>query len=130
MARQFDLIRPGGVLVVSDHVTDPDPTLANAHNALERLRDKTHTRNLTQGALVDLFASAGLEQVRAVEEPFTLDFDEWFDRGTPAAPKAEVRQALLDSPGPRGFRAEEGPDGRVTIHGWRAIVRGVKPAKG
>jgi SAM-dependent methyltransferase len=126
--RQVDLIRPGGIVVLSDHTTDPDPTLAGLHNDLERLRDRTHTRNLAPGTIVDLFASAGLGEIRLVEEGFTLDFDEWFDRGTPDASKAEVRSKLLGSPPIRGFRAVLEPSGQVTIHCWRTIVRGRKPA--
>ncbi len=118
-------------MVLSDHVADPDPSLADRHNAIERLRDRTHTRNLSSGAIVDLFASAGLGAIRSTEEAFTLDFDEWFDRGTPASTKAGGSQP--DPPNlrsARGFRAVEEGDGRVTIHCWRAIVRGVKPADG
>ena len=125
--RQAELIRPGGILVLSDHTTDPDPALAARHNAIERLRDRTHASNLSAGAIVDLFASAGIESIRSIEEPFTLDFDEWFDRGTPLAPKDEVRARVLAGPHARGFRGVEGDGGRVTIHCWRAIVRGVVP---
>ena len=124
--RQVELLRPGGVVVLSDHSTDPESLVADEHNAIERLRDKTHTRNLSPGAIVDLLASAGLEAIRLGEEDFTLDFDEWFDRGTPAASKVDVRRQILGATQPRGFRAVEGADGRVTIHCWRAIVRGMK----
>jgi SAM-dependent methyltransferase len=127
LRRQVELIRPGGVVVLSDHVTDPDPRIGDEHNAIERLRDRTHTANLSAGAIVDLFAASGLGAIRFSEEAFTLDFDEWFDRGTPAAPKEEVRDRFLKSNPARGFRAVAGGDGRVTIHCWRAIVRGVKP---
>ena len=127
LRRQADLVRPGGLVVLSDHTTDPDPSSAESHNAIERLRDRTHTRNLTPGEIVDLFASVGLGEIRLVEEAFTLDFDEWFDRGTPDAPKAEVRSGLLRSPSARGFRAVLEDSGRVTIHSWRSIVRGRKP---
>jgi SAM-dependent methyltransferase len=125
--RQVELIRPGGLVVLSDHLTDPDPSLADDHNAIERLRDHTHTRNLSPGAIVDLFASAGLEAIRFSEEAFTLDFDEWFDRGTPAASKLEVRDLMLKVKPARGFRAIEDAGGQVTIQCWRTIVRGVKP---
>ena len=54
LLRQLELIRPGGVLVLCDHTTDPDPSLADLHNAIDRLRDRTHTRNLTPGAIVHL----------------------------------------------------------------------------
>jgi 2-polyprenyl-3-methyl-5-hydroxy-6-metoxy-1,4-benzoquinol methylase len=127
LGRQVELIRPGGLVVVSDHVTDPDLSIADEHNALERLRDKTHTKNLSPGAIVDLMASTGLGAIRLSEEAFTLDFDEWFDRGTPLAPKIEVRQRILGMSPVRGFRAVLESDERVTIHCWRAIVRGVKP---
>jgi SAM-dependent methyltransferase len=129
LRRQVDLLRPRGLLVVSDHLTDPEASRADEHNAIERLRDRTHTRNLSPGSLVDQFALVGLECIRLSEEAFTLDFDEWFDRGTPAAPKQVVRNRLLEAGPIRGFHAVAEVDGRVTIHCWRAIVRGVKPGE-
>lgn len=54
-----------------------------------------------------------------------LDFDEWFDRGTPQAPKEEVRGKLLSGRA-RGFEPEPRPDGRIAILVVRALVRGVK----
>ena len=112
--------------MVSDHVTDPDRVIAEHHSAIEIARDRTHTRNLTGGELVDLFASAGLTQITYIEETFVLDFDEWFDRGTPADSKPNVRARLLDGPPIRSFHARELPDGSVRINGLRAIVRGIK----
>ena len=35
-ARQVHLMRPGGTLVISDHLTDPLPELAGHHEAIER----------------------------------------------------------------------------------------------
>ncbi len=125
--RQGSLVKPGGLLIVNDHATDPDPSLADAHERLERDRDRTHTRNLTSGALADLLASAGLVEIRLFEEVFTLDFDEWFDRGTPAAPKDSVRGRLLNGPAIRGFRPTLLDDGSVRIDCVRALVRGVRP---
>jgi SAM-dependent methyltransferase len=128
IARQVELLRPDGILVLSDHTTDPDPERAALHLELEVGRDRTHTRNHTPGELLDLFASAGLVGLRLVEEAFTLDFDEWFDRGTPAATKSSVRERLVAGPPIRGFRAAPLADGSVRIYGERAIVRGIKPA--
>ena len=132
--RQVELLRPRGVLVVSDHVADPDRAIAEHHAAIEVARDRTHTRNLTGGELVDLLASAGLTQVRYIEESFTLDFDEWFDRGTPADSKANVRARLLEGPAIRSFAAHELPDGSVRIDGLRkrpgnqdVAARGAEP---
>ncbi len=128
LARQVELVRPGGLVVLSDHLTDADPVLAAEHQAVEQLRDRTHTRNLSAGAIVDLMAASGLVEIRFWEESFSLDFDEWFDRGTPLAPKAEVRQRILAAPTARGFRAIPRLDDGLTLECWRAIVRGVKPS--
>ncbi len=128
--RQAELLRPGGVLVACDHTTDPEPARRDWHQRIERARDHTHTRNPTPGELVDLLAAAGLTELRLVEEPLVLDFDEWFDRGTPAEDKATARQWLLSGSSARGFRPSPQPDGRVRIDGWLAIVRGIKAASG
>jgi 2-polyprenyl-3-methyl-5-hydroxy-6-metoxy-1,4-benzoquinol methylase len=128
--RQASLLRPGGVLVLCDHVTDTDPAKAAHHEAIERARDRTHTVNLTGGRLVDLLASAGLDTIELTEESFILDFDEWFDRGTPQASKETVRAMLLEGPIIRSFRPALQPEGAVRITGIRATVRGVKPIGG
>jgi 2-polyprenyl-3-methyl-5-hydroxy-6-metoxy-1,4-benzoquinol methylase len=124
--RQVELLRPGGVLVLCDHTTDPDAEAARHHQELERARDRTHTANLTPGALVDLLFRAGLVELRLIEEAFTLDFDEWFDRGTPADTKEDVRARLLSGPIASGFAPALLPGG-VRIDCRRSIVRGVKP---
>jgi 2-polyprenyl-3-methyl-5-hydroxy-6-metoxy-1,4-benzoquinol methylase len=124
--RQVELLRPGGVLVLSDHTTDTDAAAAEQHRDIEWRRDHTHTCSLTPGALVDLLLRAGLSAVRHIEEPFVLDFDEWFDRGTPADSKENVRKPLLAGPNGRGFFPTALPDGTVRIDCWRSIARGVK----
>ena len=127
LGRALDLLRPGGVLVVCDHLTDPDPGRADHHERLERARDRSHTRSRTGGQIVDLFAAAGLSGITMIEEPYDLDFDEWFDRGSPDATKDEVRAALLNGPPVRGFTPNVRDDASIRILGIRAIVRGVKP---
>jgi SAM-dependent methyltransferase len=127
LRRQAELLRTGGILFVSDHTTDPDPAAAAWHQELEAARDRTHTRNPTAGQLADLLAAAGAGDIRLSEESFTLDFDEWFDRGTPSADKEEVRRRLVAGPGARSFRPEPLPGGAVRIYCWRAFARGVKP---
>jgi SAM-dependent methyltransferase len=126
--RVGEICRPGGIVVICDHTTDPNPKHAAWHNKIERLRDKTHTYCLTPGAIVDLMANVGLDDIRAREEAFALDFDEWFDRGTPAAPKDEVKAELLTGPGARGFRPVGRADGTVQIHGTWIVARGCVPA--
>jgi SAM-dependent methyltransferase len=122
---QAALVRPGGVVVASDVTGDTDPDLQAWMQQVERLRDRTHTRNLPPGELLDLFARAGLVELRLVEEEVVLDFDEWFDRGTPVAPKAEVR-ALVLARRARAFPPEAAPGGAVRIRCRRALLRGVR----
>jgi SAM-dependent methyltransferase len=124
--RQVDLIRAGGRLVLSDHLADPDPDKARHHEHLERARDRTHTANLTGGQMVDLLAASGLVNLRMVEESFMLDFDEWFDRGTPQDTKENVRATVLRGPSSRGFAPALQPDGSIRIDCWRAIASGEK----
>ncbi len=122
---QAQRLRPGGAVIVSDHTSDPDPARALWHQKIERARDKTHTRSLTSAEFVDVFVRAGLRQVRLAEEEFDLDFDEWFDRGTPALSKAEVR-ALVEAGTARGFTPRKRPDGGISVTNVRALVRGTR----
>ena len=126
VSRQVALLRPGGVLVVCDHLTDPDAGRADLHERIERARDRSHTRSLTGGQIVNLFAAAGLSEIRLVEESYDLDFDEWFDRGSPDDTKENVRAVLLDGPQVRGFAPTLLVDGSIRIESIRAILRGVK----
>ncbi len=56
--------------------------------------------------LLDLLGTAGLVELRHAEEPFDLDFDEWFDRGLTPEPLA---------------------GGRIAVHSWRSLVAGRRP---
>ena len=118
-------LREGGVLVACDHAADADPSAAAWHQEIERARDRTHVRNLTSGELVDLLARVGMRRLELSEEEFELDFDEWFDRGTPAAGKAQVRQRLLAGRA-RGFAPRPTSDGRISIRCVRSLARGVR----
>lgn len=122
---QVSRVRPGGAVVVCDHVTDPDPAAALWHQQIERARDRSHVTNLTPGGLVDALAAAGLWGIEMVEEDLLLDFDEWFDRGTPALPKADVRQRVLEGRA-RGFEPEPRADGGITIRCVRVMARGTR----
>ena len=115
--RQAELLRPGGVLALCDHPTDPHRARADWHQRIECARDRTHTRNPTPGEMVDLLAAAGLTELRLVEDPLVLDFDEWFDRGTPAEDKATVREWLLSGPSARLSSRASG--------GWPGSHRGL-----
>jgi hypothetical protein len=69
-------------------------------------------------------------EIRLLEESYTLDFDEWSDRGSPIDSKENVRDALLAGPRVRGFTPTVQSDGTIRIAGIRAVVRGLKPGEG
>jgi len=125
LAAQVARLRKGAALVACDQVTDPDAAAAQWHQEIERARDRTHVRNLTSGELADALARAGLAGVRLEEDEFTLDFDEWFDRGTPAADKPEVRKRVLLRSA-RGFTVRIQDDRRISIRCLRVLARGVR----
>jgi SAM-dependent methyltransferase len=125
VARQASLVRPGGIVLAFDLTADPDPVGQAWAHAIERDRDRTHVRTLTPGELLDLLGRAGLGDLRIAEEHILLDYDEWFDRGTPSAPKDGVRKRLLQRRA-RGFVPRARADGGVDIAVTRAMVRGVK----
>ncbi len=129
VAAQVAALRPGGVLVLADHLADPEPDLAEWHVRLERMRDRSHAANLSGGALLDLLAGAGLEGLRYEEHRIATDFDEWFDRGTPAVSKEECRDWLMRPEGARSraWRVVPEPDGALGLRGIVAFCRGVVP---
>jgi SAM-dependent methyltransferase len=118
-------LRQGGVLVACDHVADADPDAAAWHQEIERARDRTHVRNFTSGELVDFLARAGTRSIELSEEEFELDFDEWFDRGTPAIGKPDVRRRILEGRA-RGFDPRPRPDGGISIRCVRALARAIR----
>jgi SAM-dependent methyltransferase len=125
VARQAGLVRPGGVVLAFDLSADPDPAGRSWSHAIERDRDRTHVRTLTPGELADALVAAGLEDLRLAQEHLVLDFDEWFDRGSPGAAKEDVRRRVGERSA-WGFVPRARGDGRFEITVTRTMVRGVK----
>lgn len=110
------VVRPGGWVVVSDHLTDEDGDAAAWHEEIERLRDPSHWACLTPARLRQIGEAAGLELDREQTIPFRLGFDGWLERGsggpgarplierllTEAPPTAESFRVLDQGGDPRG----------------------------
>lgn len=122
-------VRPGGVVVLADHIADGDPGLAEWHRRIEVMRDTSHVANLSGDALLGLATDAGLEDLRYEEHPITTDFDEWFSRGTPSVSREECLRALLSAEGreSRAWRCRPLPDENASMIGVMAFVRGRVP---
>jgi SAM-dependent methyltransferase len=91
------VVRPGGHVVIADHLTSDNADAAAFHQEIERLRDPSHWTCLTAARLVAVGTDAGLELVSAGRHPFSLDYAEWLARGS-GGPQAErlIEQAFAN----------------------------------
>jgi hypothetical protein len=91
--------RTGGRIAVADSA--PMAEKAHAFNAMERLRDPSHTRALAPEEMAAHFAEAGLPKPRIDRTRLALDLDEFLGRSYPregdeARIRAMFEQALAD----------------------------------
>lgn len=120
------VVRPGGHVVVADHVTDEDGAAAAWHEEIERLRDPSHWACLTPVRIAALAARAGLEPDEERLVPFTIDYEEWLHRGSGGRVNAALIERLLtEAPATvESFRVTGPSDDRRlnlrnSIHRWR-----------
>ncbi|HEY1810180.1 MAG TPA: methyltransferase domain-containing protein [Acidobacteriaceae bacterium] len=93
--------RPGGRIVVADSA--PSAAKADGFNALESLRDPSHTRAMPVEELRSLFAAAGLAEPQVEQTRLPLDLDSFLARSYPPGGdsdkdhmRAMFEQALVD----------------------------------
>jgi len=117
------VVRPGGWVAISDHLTSTNRLASAWHQHIERLRDPSHCSCLTPSAIRRMAKEAGLRLVEAQTEPFSLDFEEWLTRGSGgAANRARIESALADRPGVPCFTVTEAPRRLHLVQGrflWR-----------
>jgi len=121
------VVRPGGKVILADHIADEDAAGMAWSQEIERLRDPSHWAALTVGRLRELGAKAGLELEAEHLLPLLLDFDDWLARGSGGAQGgALVERALVDRPGgTESFRVRIRDDGsrvlelRLWLARWR-----------
>ncbi|MBO0767767.1 MAG: class I SAM-dependent methyltransferase [Solirubrobacterales bacterium] len=109
------VVRPGGRVVVLDHLADEDAEARSWVQEVERLRDPSHWASLSPEMMRRLAEQAGLTMVEERCFSFELDFDDWLARGTDD-PKAVamVDHALTVRPaGTDRFAVLAKPEGRV-----------------
>jgi SAM-dependent methyltransferase len=93
------VVRPGGRIVLADHLADDDPDAAAWAQEIERLRDPSHWVCLTLRRLRACGTRAGLTLDHEAIVPIALDFEEWVQRGsTGPASRATIERALRDRP--------------------------------
>jgi SAM-dependent methyltransferase len=120
------VVKPGGWVVVADHVTDDDGAAAAWHEQIERLRDPSHWACLMPSRLADLGERAGLEPDLDRVVPFEIDFGEWLSRGSGGPAHADLIERLLGEAPPTvtSFLVGGAGDERLlglrnSLHRWR-----------
>jgi ubiquinone/menaquinone biosynthesis C-methylase UbiE len=93
------VVRPGGKIIVVDHLADDDADTRSWSQEIERLRDPSHWTCLGADQMRAIGERAGLCLEREHRFKFELDFDDWLDRGT-SSPQAQdlVNDALIHAP--------------------------------
>lgn len=118
VAEMARVARPGGWVVLADHITSADMVEAAWHQEVERLRDPSHWACLTPAMLRALGAGAGLSLQAEQALPFALDFEEWLSRGSGGPGTRDcIQAALADRPdGAPSFRVLPAPGGGHQLH--------------
>ena len=113
IAEMARVVRPGGWVVVGDHLTDDDADASAWHQEIERLRDPTHWASQTVDRLRAMGEAAGLELDHEQVTGIDLDYEEWLGRGSRGAAAAPLIDRLLAEPaGSECFRVVEEDGGR------------------
>ena len=116
------VVRPGGAVVLADHLTDDDAYAAAWATEIERLRDPTHWTALPVGRLRALGAAAGLTLEDERLLPLRLDYEDWLRRGSGGqAARPLIERALADpAPAAECFRVRDGVlELRLWLSRWR-----------
>jgi len=99
VAEMARVVRPGGAVVLADHVASEDAAAAAWHAEVERLRDPSHWACLTIPRIRELAVRAGLEPLAEQVSPIRLGFADWIARGSTGEANRElIDVALRDRP--------------------------------
>lgn len=87
--------RNGGTIAVEDLYASEVPARAAYWNAIERLRDHSHTRALALSELIAMFARAGIDVERLYSDEITSDVEPWLASSQTSAEDAQEVRARL-----------------------------------
>ena len=125
------VLKPGGALLVQDHLNPDDDKAAAYIEAFERLRDPSHNRVFNSYEWQGLYLDAGLTVEHWERINRTAKFVPWVERqGRPSEVKEHLEILMLQAPDPvkawMNFQCAGTPDATLD-HVYIAIL-GKKPA--
>jgi len=130
-AEMVRVMRPGGRIGVIDMVSPEEADAAARHNALEKLRDPTHTRALSGSELTDLVERAGTLVEEVSNRDVSNELFPWLERSrTPEGARRAILAAFdaeLAGGAPTGMRPYSEVGTRRFLHLWQ-VVTAQKPA--
>jgi ubiquinone/menaquinone biosynthesis C-methylase UbiE len=125
LAEMARVLKPGGVLVVSDISSSEVAAESELHNAIEILRDPSHVRMLAESEMLSAIRDAGLAVEQHTHWDEAREFEEWVrivDDPDRVAPLRTVVRTLAHL----GQHAGTGwslADGKIVFfHRWHLIV--------
>ncbi len=94
------VLKPGGVLVVQDHLAPQDQRAAYYLDAFERLRDPSHVKSYSETEWRNVFLDAQLSvEIVRTDITYRADFIPWVARmNVPAADVERLEIMLLQAP--------------------------------
>ena len=119
------VLRPGGTFVLADVVSSENQEESALQNAIEILRDPSHTRMLPQSELLSMVEGAGFDVASHVSWDRPREFEEWMgiiNDATRVGPIRTVVHALAGAGRTAGMGLSLVDGGIEFFHRWILVV--------